>query len=73
MTSVTNSPDLTSVKLNDKRVKAVAIGMTSISPYGDGPYNKFRPALFNRLAGTVRDNRIRSTLVQTVYLRNFHL
>jgi Tfp pilus assembly protein PilW len=51
-------------------IKAVAIGMTSISPYGDGPYNRFRPSLFNRKAGTTRDNRIRSTLVQTINLRN---
>jgi hypothetical protein len=73
MTQVGNTPTLSSTVLDKERVKAVAIGITSRSPYGDGPHNKVRPALFNRRAGTARDNHLRSTLVQTVHLRNFHL
>ena len=72
MTKIATAPLISSDRLDEERVKAVAVGITAGSPYGDGPRDKFRPALFNRLAGTRRDDRIRSTLVQTVPLRNFH-
>jgi hypothetical protein len=71
ITQVNTAPDISSGKLDAESVKAVAMGMTARSPYGDGPYNQARPALFNRAAGTARDNRMRSTLVQTIQLRNF--
>jgi type II secretory pathway pseudopilin PulG len=59
---------------NPKPVKAVAIGLISRAPYGEGPHTRFRPALFNRKADpspATDDNRPRSVLVQTVFLRNF--
>jgi hypothetical protein len=56
-----------------RRVKAVSLGLVARSPYGDGPVNRKRPALFNREEGTVADNRLRNVLIETIYLRNFHI
>jgi prepilin-type N-terminal cleavage/methylation domain-containing protein len=71
MVLVATDPAISTARLDDQRIRAVAIGITSRSPYGEGARNKFRPALFNRRAGTDRDDRVRSTLVQTIYLRNY--
>jgi hypothetical protein len=72
-TKTSTTPDLSASKLNTRRVKAVSVGLEARSPYGDGPANKRRPALFNRAAGTDIDNRMRSVLIETVYLRNFNI
>jgi hypothetical protein len=53
-----------------EKVKAVAIGVTSRSPYGEGPANQFRPALFNHKQGSVLDNRRRAQFIELVALRN---
>jgi hypothetical protein len=71
MTTVSSDPAISSAHLDGEDVNAVAIGMTAIAPYGEGANNKVRPALFNRHAGVVKDNRQRSTLVQTINLRNY--
>jgi hypothetical protein len=65
--------DVSSARLNTERVKAVTIGLVSVSSYGSGPVDKKRPKLFNRDQGTVNDNKFRSVLVETIYLRNFHV
>jgi hypothetical protein len=67
-----NDPDISSTALDTHRVKAVALGITARSPYGDGPPIHRRPALFNRAEGTAPDNRLRNVLIETVFLRNFH-
>jgi hypothetical protein len=66
----TGPPEMNSGKLDDERVMAVSIGLTSRSPYGEGPIIRSRPALFNRVAGTAKDNLTRSTLIETIALRN---
>jgi prepilin-type N-terminal cleavage/methylation domain-containing protein len=63
-------PDLGSGPLADREVKAVALGLTSRSGYGEGPNVRTRPALYNREAGTATDNRRRTTLSEFIYLRN---
>ncbi|MDR1080441.1 MAG: PilW family protein [Deltaproteobacteria bacterium] len=68
-----NNPDISSTSLNTERVKAISLGLVARSPYGDGPNNKVRPALFNRSAGLTADNRLRSVLIETIYLRNFNI
>jgi hypothetical protein len=70
---INTNPDISSTKLNNENIKAVVIGMTSRSPYGDGTYNKVRPALFNRASGSNKDDHFRTMLTQTIYLRNYHL
>jgi prepilin-type N-terminal cleavage/methylation domain-containing protein len=65
-------PDISSVILADKRVKAVTVGLVSRSPRGVGLARHGRPELFNRAAGPKTDNTPRSVLVETVYLRNYH-
>ncbi|MDR2354529.1 MAG: PilW family protein [Deltaproteobacteria bacterium] len=66
-------PSISSSVLNDKRVKAVSLGLVAKAPYGVGPTTNRRPALFNRTIGTSQDNFIRNTLVETIYLRNYVL
>jgi hypothetical protein len=66
-------PTIDSSVLNSNRVKAVSLGLVSRAPTGVGAASRSRPALFNRLAATTRDNHIRNTLVETIYLRNYHL
>jgi Tfp pilus assembly protein PilW len=65
--------DVSSARLNSERVKAVTIGLVSVSSYGSGSNDKKRPKLFNRDEGAVSDNKFRSVLVETIYLRNFHI
>ncbi|MDR2349375.1 MAG: prepilin-type N-terminal cleavage/methylation domain-containing protein [Deltaproteobacteria bacterium] len=65
-------PGMSSAVLDTRGVKAATVGVTSRSPMGRGPKTSARPALFNRKAGAKKDNFFRSTLVETVYLRNFH-
>ena len=64
-------PVISSNRLNRDRVKAVSVGLVSRSPYGKGKPVITRPALFNRLEGTARDNRPRDVLVETVFVRNY--
>ncbi|MDR1656112.1 MAG: prepilin-type N-terminal cleavage/methylation domain-containing protein [Deltaproteobacteria bacterium] len=64
------NPDLSLARLNRDRVKALGLAMTSRSGYGEGAYNRRRPALFNREEGSVPDNRRRNTLAEFIYLRN---
>jgi hypothetical protein len=70
---ITDDPTISSNALNNRRVKAVSVGLTARSPYGNGPLTHSRPALFNRKAGTDFDNRQRNVLIETVYLRNFNI
>jgi hypothetical protein len=72
-TLILTDPEISSSSLNSKKIKAVSLGLTARSPYGDGPNNKVRPALFNRSAGVTADNRLRSVLIETIYLRNFNI
>jgi hypothetical protein len=72
-TDTTTNPDISTAILNARRVKAVSIGLTARSPYGAGPSNRSRPALFNRAAGTSLDSHPRNILVETIYLRNFSI
>jgi hypothetical protein len=70
---ISTAPLISSSILDSKRVKAVTIGVVSRSPRGEGPGKYFRPAFFNRDAGDVYDNHPRTSLVETVYVRNYHL
>jgi hypothetical protein len=67
---VSSNPIINSKLLDTNAVKAVTIGLTAIASYGDARRTKFRPALFNRLAGATRDDRRRETIQQTIFLRN---
>lgn len=69
------TPDISSARLNTDRVKAVTIGLVSVSPLGSGVADKKRPRFFNRDAApdSEKDNKYRSVLVETIYLRNFHI
>jgi type II secretory pathway pseudopilin PulG len=71
LTMTSLPPDISYGGFKNKEVKAVAIGLTSRSSYGDSKSAHYRPALFNRVAGTVPDNRRRSTIKELVTLRNF--
>ena len=64
------SPGLSSKLLDEAPVKAVALAMTSRADRGAGPMTRFRPALFNRRAGTGLDDRTRLTATELVGLRN---
>jgi hypothetical protein len=68
------APDMSSNRLDSDagKVKAVSLGLTSRSSYGDGNNTRRRPALFNRSLGTNLDDRQRTTLIETIFLRNFH-
>jgi hypothetical protein len=64
-------PDISSDRLDDSTIKAVAVAMTSRSGYGEGATGRTRPALFNSQAGEESDNRRRNTLTEYIYLRNY--
>jgi prepilin-type N-terminal cleavage/methylation domain-containing protein len=71
LTQVNNNPDIGYEEFKSKPVVAVAIGLTARSAYGGNSKGiNLRPALFNRVAGTVPDNRRRSTIMELVTLRN---
>ncbi|MDR1395208.1 MAG: PilW family protein [Deltaproteobacteria bacterium] len=66
------TPIISSDRLNADQVRAVAVGLTAGSSLDTrAPVSQFRPALFNRAAGTVPDSRRRSSLAEIVVLRNF--
>jgi hypothetical protein len=68
---VTSNPDISYEKFKKEPVVAVAIGLTTRSSYGGNRKGvNLRPALFNHVAGTVPDNRRRSTIMELVTLRN---
>jgi hypothetical protein len=69
---ITDVPLISSARLNDNKVKAVTIGLAARSSYGTGPKNRRRPKLFDRDQGAL-DNNIHNTLVETIYLRNYHI
>jgi hypothetical protein len=71
LAKVTDTPSIGSSLLDSNKVKAVAIGLTSRSAWGDGPRLHKRPSLFNRDAGSALDNRKRNTLIETISLRNY--
>jgi hypothetical protein len=66
-----HTPDISTARLKNDKVKALGLAMTSRSGYGEGSTTRLRPALYNRLEGTTPDNRRRSTLSEFIYLRNY--
>jgi prepilin-type N-terminal cleavage/methylation domain-containing protein len=71
-TKVGLDPGISSAKLDNFRVSAVTIGLISKASYGRRRSGQVRPALFNRMVGTVVDNYNRLTTLETVQLRNSH-
>jgi hypothetical protein len=72
-TQVNDNPVISTNRLKNDSVKALALAMTSRADYGIGQsQNRFRPSLFNRASDGTGDNRARSTLSEYVYLRNYH-
>jgi hypothetical protein len=57
--------------LDTADVLAVSVGLTAKSDQKISRVGQYRPAMFNRAQGTVKDSYGRSSLVTTVQLRNF--
>jgi type IV pilus assembly protein PilW len=71
LSNITSDNPISSSRLQNHSIKALALGLTSRSGYGKGTNIKKRPKLFNRTAGTNLDNNRRNSLSELIYLRNF--
>jgi hypothetical protein len=70
LSKVTLDPLIGYNEFKNKRVRAVAIAMTSRAEFGLGPARYYRPALFNHVQGATLDNRRRSSTMELISLRN---
>ncbi|MDR3203232.1 MAG: prepilin-type N-terminal cleavage/methylation domain-containing protein [Deltaproteobacteria bacterium] len=67
---ISDPVDIGSDRLQNNAVKAVFLGLTARSTYAKSSSQR-RPALFNRLKGSVDEPLRRESLTEIVYLRNF--
>ncbi|MDR2142434.1 MAG: hypothetical protein LBR11_11740 [Deltaproteobacteria bacterium] len=68
---LTQDPAIGEAKLSQSAVRAVTVGLTGKSLRKVNRISQSRPALFNRAAGSKKDNYNRGSLVSTINLRNY--